>query len=122
MDYTSVAMMALIWGALLVYFLTPFQRKTETKSYVKMNFSDALKYSFIKVTFHKKAILALAFILISLSVTSWSQNQDDYYNEIHGISSQTQPINYTMGIVVFSVMIYLLIVGRKTIKLFRDKL
>lgn len=122
MDFTSLAMMALVWGALLIYFLTPFQRKTETKSYVEMNFSDALKYTFVKVTFHKKAILALTFILISLSVTSWSQNQNDFYNEIHGISLQTQPINYTMGIVVYSVMIYLLIVGRKTIKLFRNTL
>lgn len=122
MDYTSLAMMDIVWGALLIYFLTPFQRISEKKSYVKMNFSDTLKCGFVKVTFHKKAILALIFILISLFVASWSQNQDDFYNEIHGISSQTKPINYTMGIVMYSVMIYLLIVGRKTIKLFRNAL
>lgn len=113
MDYTSLIMMAIVWGGLLFYFLAPTQRNPATVAHGKINFVDALKYSFVNVTFHKKAILALTLIVVTIFVTSWSQQQAELYNEMHGINSQTQPINYTLWIVMYSLMIYLLhIIGR----------
>ncbi|WP_099364257.1 hypothetical protein [Fredinandcohnia onubensis] len=113
MDYTSLIMMAIVWGGLLFYFLAPTQRKSETVSHGKINFVDALKYSFVNVTFHKKGILALTLIVVTIFVTSWSQQQAELYNEMHGINSQTESINYTLGVVIYSLMIYLLhIIGR----------
>lgn len=108
MDYTSLIMMAIVWGGLLTYLLAPIQRKSETLALGQINFVDALKQSFVNVTFHKKAILALILIVVTLFVTSWSQQQEELYNEIHGINSQTRPINYTLGIVIYSIIIYLL--------------
>lgn len=119
MDYTSLAMMAFIWGGLLIYFLIPFQRIERTEIPVEKTFINALKYSFVKVTFHKKAILALILVLITIFVTLWSQNQSVLYDEIHGISTQSKPIKYTMGIIMYSGMIYVIIIGRNMMKLLR---
>ncbi|MFD1779207.1 hypothetical protein ACFSFW_11055 [Fredinandcohnia salidurans] len=116
MDYTSLIMMAIVWGGLLFYFLTPIKRNPETVAHGKINFLDALKYSFVNVTFHKKAILALTLIVVTIFVTSWSQQQTELYNEMHGINSQTQPINYTLGIVMYSILIYLLHIIGKSLK------
>ncbi|WP_099355048.1 hypothetical protein [Fredinandcohnia onubensis] len=117
MDYTSLIMMAIVWGGLLFYFLAPTQRNPATRTHGKLNFVDALKYSFVNVTFHKKAILALTLIVVTIFVTSWSQQQAELYNAMHGINSQTRPINYTLGIVIYSIIIYLLHIIGGTLKL-----
>ncbi|MCH1626727.1 hypothetical protein [Fredinandcohnia quinoae] len=121
MDHSGLLMMAIVWGVLYIYFLTPlpFQKSTETEQHSEMKFGSALKLSVIKITFHRKAILAFILLLITLFVTWWSQVQNEIYNEIHGISLQTTPINYTVGTIVYAVIIYLLMVGRRALKLYK---
>lgn len=121
MDYTSLSMMAIVWGGLFSYFLAPIQRKSETLAHGQLNFVDALKQSFVNVTFHKKAILALTLIVVTIFVTSWSRQQEELYNEIHGIIALTQPINYTLGIVIYSIIIYLLHIIGWTLLLLRKR-
>ncbi|MED4455119.1 hypothetical protein [Metabacillus fastidiosus] len=113
----SIVMMALIWGALFIYFLIPFQEKTETLKYSKMKFTEALKDSFIKITFHKKAVLALILLLATLFVIWWSQAQDHLYNEMHGISTPTQSVNYLAGTIIYATIIYIAAIGRRAVKL-----
>ena len=115
MDFSSLFMMAFVWGVLLFYFLTPTHRKSEITQKGKIKFIHALKDSFVNVTFHKKAMLALSLLVVTLLVITWSHQQEVLYNEIHGIGAQTQSIYYTLGIVIFSVIIYLSKILGKTL-------
>lgn len=114
MNDPSMIVMGIVWGGLFVYLLVPFYVKTETHS--KMTFVEALKDSFIKITFHKKALLALLLLVITLSVNWWSQAQDVIYNEMHGINAPTQSVNNLVIIIVYALIIYLLVIGRRSIK------
>ena len=120
MDGTSLMMMAFVWGSLLVFFLVPFEGKRRTYSDVKESFATCLKQSFVEITFHKKALFAFFLIAITVFVTSWSQSQDQLYNDLHGISPQTKSINYTLGTILYAACIYLFIIARRALKHFRS--
>ncbi|WP_169800444.1 hypothetical protein [Metabacillus fastidiosus] len=109
--------MALIWGALFLYFLIPLQKKAETLKYSKMKFTEALKESFIKITFHKKASLALILLSATLFIIWGSQAQDHLYNEMHGISTPMQSVNYLAGTIIYAIIIYITAIGRRAVKL-----
>ncbi|MED4532015.1 hypothetical protein ABET51_07960 [Metabacillus fastidiosus] len=117
MTRSEIIMMAFIWGALFIYFLIPFQENAETGQYSKMKFTQALKESFIKITFHKKAALAFILLLATLFAVWWSQTQNVLYNEMHGISTPEQPPNYIEGIIIYAIIIYLTVIGRRALKL-----
>lgn len=120
MDFTSLIMMALIWGVLLVFFLVPFQNSKDPGTLDKMNFAEALKYNFLMITFHKKAILAFLLIAITIFITLWTVNQNVYYNEIHAIKSQPSSIRFPIGVLVYSSAIYMILIISRAIKLFRE--
>lgn len=106
--------MGIVWGGLFIYLLVPFSRQTDSNS--KMKFADALIDSFIKITFHKKAILALLMIAITLFVNWWSQTQDIIYNEMHGIGTSVQSVNDLIIISIYALGIYLFVIGIRTVK------
>ncbi|WP_062107467.1 hypothetical protein [Bacillus niameyensis] len=121
MNYSGLAIMALVWGILFIYFLTPFQKKAQTKALPYLSFADALKNSFFEITFHKKAILGFVLLLITVLATWWSRVQTDFYNEIHAIHSAIKQPNYILGIIFYAAIIYLAIIGRKAFKFMRGK-
>jgi hypothetical protein len=114
----DIIMLALVWGVLLVYFLTPFQRKKDSLPKDKMSFSAAVRLSIVSVTFHKKAIMAFTLILLSCIAVWWSQSQNDLYRETHALDPERQP-PYLIGILLYSLLVYCLVVVRKAIKLLK---
>lgn len=120
MNISGLAIMALVWGILFIYFLTPFQKKAETESLPNITFPNAFKDSFFEITLHKKAILGFTLFLITVLATWWSGVQTEYYNEIHAIHPATEPPNYILGIIMYAAIIYLFLIGRKTFKRFKS--
>jgi len=117
MHYTSLIMMALIWGALLIFFLVPFSKSKDPGILDNMNFTEALKHSFVMITFHKKAILAFLLIAITLFITLWTVNQNVYYNEIHAIKPQPSSFKFPLGVLVYSAAVYIVLIISRAIKL-----
>lgn len=110
--------LAIVWGILLFYFLTPLTTKSATTCDIR-NFPSALKQSLVTVTFQKKAVLAFTLVILTLLAVWWSQSQDVIYAELHALKIENQP-QYNLGILMYSLFIYALVIVRFAIKLNSD--
>lgn len=122
---SGIVVMALVCGGLLIFFLTPSQRAAniDIQQNSKMSFAEALKASSIHTIFHKKAILAFLQLVITL-IMIWQYYADlEWYNGAHGVISSINPtkqaVLYMIAVTVYAVMIYLVLVVRRTMKLIR---
>lgn len=105
--------MTIVWGILLFYFLTPFKKKPATNP---MNFHSALKQSVVSVTFHNKAVLGFTLVIFTLLAVWWSQSQNVIYAELHALKIEKQP-PYAIGTLMYSILIYVLVIARYAIML-----
>lgn len=118
--------LAVVLGSLMIYFLTPPQRKADNdfRQAANKNFSVALKNSFIMTTLHRKAIFAIVLFSLSLIAIWWSHLQMELYQVDHGIQSAIEPtgqaISYIIGSTFYAVIIYVLLVFVRTLKLLRS--
>ncbi|THE09142.1 hypothetical protein E1I69_23485 [Bacillus timonensis] len=86
----------IVWGALYIYFLTPFKSLVTFESHKdsEIAFKNVFKDSLIKIVMHKKAILALLMLILTL-VFIWSYySQLEWYNLAHGVGEVSTKPNY----------------------------
>lgn len=119
---SGIVVLAIVCGGLMIFFLTPSQRieNIDIQKHSKMSFVEAWKASSTQTIFHKKAILALLQLVVTLIVI-WQYHVDlEWYNREHGVISSTTPteqaILYMIAVTLYAVMIYLVLVVKGTIK------
>ncbi|WP_079504643.1 hypothetical protein [Mesobacillus jeotgali] len=113
MQFTALVVFAIVWGGLMIFFLTPVNDKGE--SYTTVTW----KVSLTRLILHKKAILAFALLLATLfSFWFYFESAEDY-NQLHGItkeSAEPQVIFYMVSVVIYTIIIYLFLAVRWAIK------
>ena len=122
MTSSEIVIMLLIYSGLMTYFLVPNQSRHNFINHLdpQINFTKAYKDNFISIIFHKKAILAL--ILLSLTLRFiWLvyAAEEEHFNAHSGyppISNDLQAIYSMTGIFVYSVALVLLIAFLRTIR------
>mgnify|MGYP005830105269 CR=1 FL=1 len=119
MSFVELMVFGIVWGGLMVYFLTPFNNKTNIERNSKVTVSKAFKESLTRLILHKKAILALLLLIITLNfIWSYFISIDDY-NKLHGVTSESgkpQAIFYMISLTLYSVTLYILLAVRRAVK------
>ncbi|MFT9599397.1 hypothetical protein [Mesobacillus sp.] len=119
MSFVELVVFGIVWGGLMVYFLTPFNNKTNIEGNSKVTVSKAFKESLTRLILHKKAILALLLLIITLNfIWSYFISIDDY-NNLHGVTSESgkpQAIFYMISLTLYSVTLYILLAVRRALK------
>lgn len=119
MSFVELMVFGIVWGGLMVYFLTPFNNKTNIEGNSKVTVSKAFKESLTRLILHKKAILALLLLIITLNfIWSYFISIDDY-NTLHGVTSESgkpQAIFYMISLTLYSVTLYILLAVRRAVK------
>jgi hypothetical protein len=120
MSLAELMVFGIVWGGLMVCFLTPFTNKTNIEGSSKVTVSKAFKESLTRFILHKKAILALLMLIITLNfIWSYFGSMDDY-NKLHGVtreSGKPQAIFYMISLTLYSVTLYILLAIRRVVKL-----
>ena len=127
LQFSEIVVFGIVWGGLMIFFLTPFKRKAniEFKKTTKVTFPNALKDSLIKIALHKKAILALIMLMITLNYTWSYHSQLEWYNNAHGggemsINPTKQAIYYMVSITIYAILLYLFLAFRRTLTLLKS--
>ena len=88
MHFSAIIVFAVIWGGLMFYFLTPFERNKH-RNKKDNSFGNAFKTSLLSGMKHKKVILAFV-MLISTVICIWLYYaQLDWHNAAHGGGEMT---------------------------------
>ena len=110
----------------LFIFLVPFQGEWNliNQQQSQINFIAVFKDCLIKMIFHKKAILALILLSFTLFIT-WSiyQGAEYHFNAHSGyppISTDLKAIYSMGGVLVYTVVLFLLIAFVRTLKIVRN--
>lgn len=119
MSLAELLVFGIVWGGLMVYFLTPFNNKISSKGNSKVTVSKAFKESLTRLILHKKAILALLMLIITLNfIWSYFISIDDH-NKLHGVTSESvkpQAILSMVSLTLYSVLLYILLAVRRVLK------
>ncbi|WP_226646840.1 hypothetical protein [Mesobacillus subterraneus] len=115
MPFSAIVVFAIVWGGLLVYFLTPFNGKMESSA--DAPFFEALKVGFKRLIFHKKAILAFLLLMFTLlSIWSYFISTEEYAR-LHAMRSKAgDPVLYMSGVVLYAAFLYLFLAVRWAMK------
>jgi hypothetical protein len=126
MQFSEIVVFGIVRGGLMIYFLTPFNKLTsiEIQGITDVTFSKAFKNSLTKLVLHKKAILALLMLIITLIYIWMYYTSIEWYIRVHGevvqsINPMEQAIFNTINITLYTAILYLLLAFRKTIKLLK---
>lgn len=111
MQLTAIVVFAIVWGGLMIYFLTPFHGKMERNP--NDTFSKALQVSLARLILHKKAILALILLLVTLmSIRSYFISAEEY-DRLHAITREAgDPGFYMISVVLYAALLYLFLAVR----------
>ena len=120
MSLLEIIVIGLIWGGLMIYFLMPFNLEPQVMP--NMTFSQAFKRNLIKLVLHKKAILGLVLLVVTLHYFWQYYGAIQVYQYLHGeegfaiVNPKVHAIYYMVGTCIYAVLIYLLLVWRRTYK------
>lgn len=126
MVYSEVGVMLLIYSGLIIFFLVPFQRGLSLINQQKnpITFTPIYKDNLMELIFHKKAIFAfILFIFTLLLIWLNYKTADDHFNKHSGyppISSNLQAIYSICGVIIYTVILYLLLAFVRTIKIVKN--
>ncbi|MBT2642767.1 hypothetical protein J7I80_11055 [Bacillus sp. ISL-41] len=115
MQFTAIVVFAIVWGGLMIYFLTPFHGKIERNP--DDTFTKALKVSMARLILHKKAILAFLLLLVTLmNIRSYFISAEEY-DRLHAITRESgNPVIYMVSVVLYAALLYLLLAVRWAVK------
>lgn len=125
MEFPEILVFAIVWGALMIYFLLPFSENNYLKieENTKSTFLDLLKDSVVKITMHKKAIFAAIMLIITLIYIWSSHSQMEWYTNAHGgelsYNPTQQAVSYMLNVVIYTMILYLFLVIRRTLMLLK---
>ena len=120
MSLPEIIVVGLIWGGLMIFFLMPFNLELQVMP--KMSFSQVFKRNFINLLLHKKAILAFVMLIVTLHYFWQFYESIQVYQYIHGedgfriANPKEHAIYYMIGTCIYAILIYLLLVLRRTHK------
>ncbi|MBK3494996.1 hypothetical protein JFL43_09005 [Viridibacillus sp. YIM B01967] len=126
MGYPEIVVVLLVYSGLIAFFLIPFHGRMSLINYQQkqINFIAVFKDTLIKMIFHKKAIFAL--ILLSFTLFSiWSSYEGaEYHFNAHSgyppISTDLKAIYSICGVLLYTVVLYLLIAFVRTLKIVKN--
>lgn len=115
MQFTAIVVVAIVWGGLMIYFLTPFHGKIERNP--NDPFTKVLQESMTRLILHKKAILAFLLLLVTLmSIRSYFISAEEYAR-LHAITRESgNPAIYMVSVVLYAALLYLLLAVRWALK------
>lgn len=115
MPFSVIVVFAIVWGGLMVYFLTPFHGRIDRNPHD--TFAKALQISLARLILHKKAILAFLLLLVTLmSIRSYFVSAREY-DELHAINRDSgDPVLYMIGVVLYAAFLYLFLAVRWAMK------
>lgn len=126
MQITEIVVFGMIWGGVMIYFLTPFNRKTNVEFHGDKNrtFKNVFIGSLLRLVFHKKAILA--FVMLGATFFYiWSYYSSlEMYFQVHERIEKTidptkQAIFYTLSFFIYALIICFLIAFKNTLKVLK---
>lgn len=115
MQLTAIVVFAVVWGGLMVYFLTPFNDRYRLDGNVA--FSKAFRVSLKRLILHKKAILALLLLLFTvMSIRSYFISAEEY-DRMHGINREyDSPVFYMISVILYAAILFLFLAIRWAVK------
>lgn len=126
MQFSEIVVFGIVWGGLMIYFLTPFNVKTsiEIPASNNVTFSKAFKDSLTKLVAHKKAHLALLMLMLTLTYIWMYYTSIEWYFKSHGeveqsINPMEQAFYSMISILLYAAILYLFLAFRKTITLLK---
>jgi hypothetical protein len=126
MQFSEIVVFGIVWGGLMIYFLTPFNKVTsnEIQGSSDVTFSKVFQNSLTKLALHKKAILALLMLTITLIYIWMYYTSIEWYLKAHGEGEQSinpmeQAFYHMISIILYAAILYLFLAFRKTIKLLK---
>lgn len=126
MVFSEIVVLLLIYSGLLIFFLLPFQRQVQSKNHQRnqKSFLSVFKDNLVNMVFHKKAILALVllgFALISIQAgyagAQWHYNAHSGYPPI---SNNLTALYTICGVVIYTVVLLLFLVYKRTLKIVKS--
>lgn len=112
MTFSEIIVFGVIWGALMLYFLTPFKSK-RLQNKKDQSFKSAFWESLRSGITHKKVILAFVMLSSTLAYIWQYYVQLEWHIAAHGGSEMTfnpttKAIYTVVGIIIYAVILYLL--------------
>jgi hypothetical protein len=109
--FSAIVVFAIVWGGLMIYFLTPFHGKIDRNPH--STFTKTLPVSLARLILHKKAILAFLLLLVTLMSIRLYFISAREYDELHAISRDSgDPALYLIGVVLYAALLYLFLAIR----------
>ena len=127
MQFTEIVVFGIVWGGVMIYFLTPFNRKTNVEFYEDTNrtFTTVFISSLLGLIVHKKALLAFVMLGVTIFYT-WSYYSSlEMYFQVHGgiektINPTKQAIFYTLSFFIYTLILCFLIAFKNTLRFLKE--
>ena len=126
MEYSDIAVMLLVYSGLITFFLVPFQREVNliNQQQSQVTFITVFKDSLGKMIFHKKAVFACVLLCFTLfSICLGYVNAEYHFNAHSGyppISTNIKAIYSMCGLLVYTVVLFLLLGFVRTLKIVKS--
>lgn len=126
MGYSEIAVMLLVYSGLFTFFLVPFQRGVYliNMQQSEVSFKIVFKDSLIKIIFHKKAVFACILLGFTLFSIWLGYAEKEYHFNAHSgyppISTNLKAIYSMCAVLVYTFVLYLLLVFVRTLKIVKN--
>lgn len=124
MGFSEFIVLLLIYSGLLIFFLSPFSKQSQSNDYRgQLSFSTVFKKNLMKMISHKKAVFALLLIGLTLiSIQMGFESATSHYNAHSGyspITNNLQPILLMFGLVIYTIALSLVLGYTRTSKIIK---
>lgn len=122
MEFSEIIVILLVYSSMITFLLLPFQsgmdRINQQKS--QRRFAQIFKRNLSEIIFHKKAILALVLLALTLYYVWAAYASTEYHFNAHSgyppLSTKLNAITSMIGVFLYTVLLTLVIALLKTLK------
>jgi hypothetical protein len=124
MGVSEIAVLLLVYSGLLIFFLVPLESRVQSKYHQQsrqVSFLSVFKDNLVTMVFHKKAVLAMVLLGVTL-ICIWSgyANVEWHYNAHSGylpISTKLTAIYSICSVLIYTIVLLLFLGYVKTLKI-----
>ena len=123
MGVSEIAVLLLVYSGLLIFFLVPLESRVQSKYHQQsqVSFLSVFKDNLVTMIYHKKAVLALVLVGVTL-ICIWSgyANVEWHYNAHSGylpISTKLTAIYSICGVLIYTIVLLLFLGCVKTLNI-----
>jgi hypothetical protein len=126
MGYSEIVVVLIVYSGFTAFFLVPIQSgwNSINQQQSQMDFITVFKDSLINMVFHKKAIFGLILLGCTLFIIWTGYEGAEYHFNAHSgyspISTDLKAIYTMCGVLVYTVVLYLLIAFMRTLSIVKN--